>query len=110
VTVDTRFESSLFTQPYVVETRSGDLLTREPLLELRNNEQLLRKSKLRDWLASVFDLDNRVTLHNIFTIADVVDMQLTLIGIDVLAAATEDEVKIAVSAANWMTTAQRRRG
>ena len=43
VTVDSRFESSLYTPTYLVEARDGgDLLTREPLLELRNNERVLR--------------------------------------------------------------------
>jgi uncharacterized protein len=99
-TVDTRFESNLYTPPYIVEAREGgDLLTRGPLRELRANEQALRDSELGDRLASVFDADSGVTLHNVFTIADAVDLQLTLMGIGGLEAASEDEVKVAVSAA-----------
>jgi uncharacterized protein len=99
VTVDSRFESDLYVPLYLVEARSGDLLTREPLLELRNNERLLRDSELADRLTSVFSADGGVELHNIYSIADAVDLHLRLAGIEGLEAATEDEVKVAVSEA-----------
>ena len=99
-TVDSRFESNLYVPPYIVEARDGgDLLRREPLLELLTNEQALRESELSDRLASVFDPDSGVTLQNVFTIADVVDLQLRLIGIGGLEAASDDQVKIAISLA-----------
>jgi predicted RND superfamily exporter protein len=96
--VDDRFESSLYVPPYVVEARSGDVLTREPLLELFINGQALRESALQDSLTSIFSADSGVVLQNIFSIADTIDLQLRVDGVaGGLAAASEDEVKIAAS-------------
>jgi predicted RND superfamily exporter protein len=123
-TVDDRFESSLFIPPYIVEARDGDLLTREPLLELLRNEQQLREgatpvegyeldgggTTVQSALTSVFSADTGRTLDVTFTIADAVDAQLRIDGIEGgLEAASEDQVKVAVSHAlaegspfNWI--------
>ncbi|MDA0264920.1 MAG: MMPL family transporter [Chloroflexi bacterium] len=109
--VDRELPRRIFTPFYMVEARDGDILTRQPLLELLRNSQKLREADAagelnppdlpnQPYLYNGFDADRQQPVFGIFTFADAVLEALAahpLLNTD-LDRATEDQVKIAVSA------------
>ena len=85
----------------IVEAKGGDILTREPLWELRQNAEALRNAdgdgKLsppglpeQPYLYSGFDVDRQQPVVGIFTLADAVQEVLDL------EEATDEQVKLAL--------------
>ena len=95
--VDERFRSSVYRPVFVVEARDGDMLRRDPLLELLQNERALRDSEVGDVLVERYDPDIQRLQPGLVTLADAVDAILRANWVGGLESATEDQVKIAVS-------------
>ncbi len=108
-TVDQQLPPRVHSPFYVVEARNGDLLTREPLLELLQNSQKLREAdKLGElhppdlpqqrYLYNGFDADRQQPVVGIFTLADAVQEALAVHPLldTSLEQATEDQVKFAI--------------
>ena len=96
--VDDRFASSVYSPAFIVEARDGDVLSRDSLLELWSNEEALRASELSDRLLTLYSAELGAEARGISTVADAVDAALRADGVAGLQAATEDQVKTAVSA------------
>jgi predicted RND superfamily exporter protein len=81
---------------FIVENPDGgDVLTRDSLLELKQNEDVVRAdAESQSYLASSFDRELGFTVDGIFSIADAVDAALP----NGLAGATEAEVKATIAA------------
>ena len=107
--IDEQFSLSVQETLFLVESRSGDMLTQAPLWELYQNTQRLLQADERDELApedlpsqpylyKAFDLDTNRPIVGVTTIADAV--QRVLAGdprLDTsLESATDDQVKLAV--------------
>ena len=86
---------------YIVEAKSGDILTQAPLWELRRNAEALRKADrdgalnppglpVQPYLFNGYDIDRRQPVLGIFTLAD------ALAALIDLEHATDDEVKVAL--------------
>jgi hypothetical protein len=95
--VEEVFASSSSTQVdvFIVEhPDGGDVLTRDSLLELKNNQdELLADSESQQHLTTSFDSDLGIEIVGVFSIADVVDDALPA-GLE---GATDGEVKAALS-------------
>ena len=100
-----RFHGSFF----IVEARSGDVLTQAPLWELYQNTQELRRADAegrlnppgmpeQPYLVNSFDVDRQQPVVGIFTIADAVQVALAGDPLNTtLEQASDEEVKLAVS-------------
>lgn len=107
--VDQRFESEIHGSGWIFESRNGDILTRDALLEIATNSQLLREADSRGELAPEglpeqpylvrrFDPDTNRFVDGISSLADAVD------GVfradprlpESLAAATNEQVKFVI--------------
>ncbi len=87
--VEDRFSSAVFDIPVIVEARAGNLLTRDSLIELRNNAAALRSDpELGPTLLSYYEPVTGSDVVGVFTIADLVDSRLPT-GLD---GATDPEV------------------
>lgn len=95
--VEERFQGSVYTPVFIVEARDGDILRRDPLFELLQNERVLRDSEIGDVLVERFDPDTRRVQPGLASIADAVDLLLIANWVGGLEFATDDQVKIAVS-------------
>lgn len=97
--IDERLVSPIFETFWIAEARDGDMLTRDPLLELLNNSQELREHPgLGPLLISYESATLQDTFHGIYSIADGVDRWLRENGASSgLEGATDDDVKSAVS-------------
>ena len=95
--VEERFRSSVYAPVYIVEARSGDILTRDPLFELLQHSQALRESETGAVLVERYDPDSDRVTQGLVTIADAVDGVLIANWVGGLEFATDDQVKIAVS-------------
>ena len=97
--IDDRFVSSVFSPFFIVEARGGDMLRREPLLELLENERGLRQDpSLGLLLFSYESAKFGATVTGVYTIADAIDEWLRGSGVEGgLAAASDDQVKLAAS-------------
>ena len=95
--VEERFRSSVYSPAFIVESRDGDILLRDPLYELLLNERALRESETGAFLIERYDADLQRILPGIVTIADAVDAVLIGNWVGGLEFATDDQVKIAVS-------------
>ena len=82
--IDERFESEIHGSAWIFESRSGDILTRDGLLEILENSQALRDADIRGELAPErlpvqpylidrLNPDTGRTIHGIDTLADAVD-------------------------------------
>ena len=82
--VDDRFESEIHGSGWIFESRSGDILTRDSLLEIVTNSQLLREADARGELAPEglpeqpylvrrYDADTNRVVDGINSLADAVD-------------------------------------
>ena len=107
--VDERFESEIHGSGWIFESRDGDILTRDALLEIATNSQLLREADSRGELAPEglpeqpylmrrFDPDTNRLVDGISSLADAVD---TVFRADPrlpesLAAATDEQVKFVI--------------
>jgi len=75
--VEDRFVSSVFDIPVIVEARNGNVLTRDVLLELRDNAAALRSDPdLGPTILSYYDPTTQSDVVGVFTIADLVDSLL----------------------------------
>ena len=87
--VEDRFASAAFDIPVIVEARAGNLLTRDSLIELRDNAAALRSDpELGPTLLSYYDPVTGSDVVGVFTIADLVDSRVPA-GLD---RATDPEV------------------
>jgi predicted RND superfamily exporter protein len=92
-----RFAPSVHRAVYLVESRDGDLLAREPLLELwRNTQALRRDAAVGSKLVVGTDPRSGVAVDGLASVADGVDALLRARGGDGLEAATDAEVERAV--------------
>ena len=107
--VETRFESEIHGIAVLIESRTGDILTRDGLLSLYENSQKLRNADeageltpdglpVRPYLLRRFDPDTNTVIHGTTSIADHVAQILALDPRfdTTLAEATDDQVKLAV--------------
>ena len=108
-TVDAQLPRRVFTPFFIVEARDGDILTRQPLLELLQNSQELRETDAagqlnppnlpnQPYLYNGFDADRQQPVVGVFTLADAVQEALAahpLLNTG-LEEATEDQVKFAI--------------
>lgn len=89
-----RFASPGYNIPFAVEAREGDLLRRDPLLELYENSEALREHpEIGPKLYTYFDPRFGVEVHGVYTLADAVDDALREQGIDGIADARDAQVK-----------------
>ena len=97
--VEERLVSPILETFWIVEARDGDMLTRDPLLELFNNSRALREdAELGPLLEQYQSANLGDTVIGIYSLADGVDANLRATGIeDGLEGATDDDVKVAVS-------------
>ena len=107
--IEDRFSSSVFAEAYVVESRSGDVLSQATLSELYENERRLREADrmgelhpeglpAQPYLFAAFDTDTNRPFLGVYTIADAVQELLQSderFGVS-LAAATDEQVKLAL--------------
>jgi predicted RND superfamily exporter protein len=90
-----QFVSAVFTIPIIVEARDGNLLSRQELIELRDNTAALRTDlDLGPTLLSFFDERTGSDVFGVHTIADDVDQALP----GGLEAATDEQVAAAADA------------
>ncbi len=96
--VSERFASDVYGAGYIVESSEGNVLSREPLLELYENSQALRAdADLGPKLVSYFDPETGADVQGVYTIADELDARLEAAGFGGLEGATEQQVTSAVS-------------
>ena len=107
--IDDTLPPRIYSPGYVVEAKNGDILTREPLLELLRNTKKLREADQegdlhppdlpqQPYLYDGFDADREQPVIGVFTIADAVQEALQRhprLDTD-LEHATDEEVKFAV--------------
>ena len=93
-----RFPSEVYTMPFIVEARDGDMFTQKNLYELFQNEQKLRASTLSPFLHKRYNEVAGVTLDGVHSMADSVNAALMLgsNGAIDLSNATDLQVKQAV--------------
>lgn len=92
--VEDRFVSAVFDIPVIVEARAGDMLTRDSLIELRDNAAALRSDpEVGPTLLSYYDPVTGSDVVGVLTIADLVDARLP----GGLSQASASEVDAAVS-------------
>ncbi len=97
--VSERFASDLYVASFIVEGRDGNALSQTSLLELQQNETVLRAdSDLSTKFFSYFSPDFDTEVIGIYSIADEVDARLQSIGVDGLAAADDRQVADTVTA------------
>ena len=97
--INDRFASSVYGAGFIVEARDGNVLAREPLLELLQNSASLRADpEVGPKLYSYFDPDAGVEIIGIHSLADAVDAQLRTDGVDGgLASANDEAVDMALA-------------
>ena len=96
--VDREFPARIHGAGFIVEDRQGDMLRQQPLWELYQNQERLRKSELGRYLYHGYDAAAQRQTLGLFTIADGVSLLLALDpeGASSLENATDQEVKLAV--------------
>lgn len=95
--VNDRFASNVYGAGFIVEARDGNVLTREPLLELLDNAAALRADPdVGPKLLSYYDPDLDAQIDGIYSLADAVDALLRTQGRSGLAAAADAEVAEAI--------------
>ena len=107
--VDQRFESEIHGSAWLFESRSGDILTRDALLEIVTNSQLLKEADARgelapeglpeeSYLVRRFDPDTNRTVEGISSLANAVDevFQVDPHLPESLAQATDEQVKFVI--------------
>lgn len=95
--IDERFVSDVFGATFIVEARDGNALTRDVLLELRENSESLRSHpELASKLFSYYSAEIGDQVTGIYSIADEIDARLRDIG--GLAAASQSEIDQTVTA------------
>ncbi len=91
--VEDRFVSAVFDIPVIIESKNGDLLTRDSLIELRDNAAALRSDpELGPTLLSYYEPITGIDVVGVLTIADLADALLPG-GLD---RASDSEVDVAV--------------
>ncbi|MCH8222956.1 MAG: MMPL family transporter [Chloroflexi bacterium] len=108
--IDERFESEIHGAGWIFESRTGDILTRDGLLEILENSQALRDADARGELAperlpsqpyliNRIDPDTNRMVRGIDTLADAVDDVFRAVPLLApnLAEATDEQVKLVIS-------------
>jgi len=96
VKLQDRMPSANLYTSFIAESKDGDMLTQECLLDLYESEEALRSSSIgRDYLVSRYDVDTGTWNAGIYTIADAVNEALSPSG--GLKEATDDSVKTAIA-------------
>ncbi len=95
-----RFADDVFRYFLLVESNSGDLLEKAPLLSLFDNSQAMRQDfAIGDRFAELHDAELGIDVHGIWSIADSTDRLLRDVGVpDGLAGATQDQIDGAIAA------------
>ena len=89
-------EANLYTG-FIVEARDGEILEREELLELYENEEKLRNSELgRTYLVDRYDWETESMMEGLYTMADAVQSVLNENFQTDLKNASDDQIKVAV--------------
>ncbi|MEM9711029.1 MAG: efflux RND transporter permease subunit [Actinomycetota bacterium] len=97
--VDDTFASSVRGLIFIAEHDSGDVLRAEPLTELLAAQERLRQDpEVGPTLFEYFEVEVEREVDGVISLADLVDEELRSVGIDGVAAATDDEVKDAGAA------------
>jgi len=97
--IDDQFPPSYYATFFIMEAKDEDVLTQKELWELFQNEEALRSSELNMYLYNSYDVESSRMIMGVFTIADMVNIWLVNSPLGVgLHNATDDQVKIAVSA------------
>ena len=96
--INQEFPARIHGTGFIVEDRQRDILRQQPLWELYQNQERLRKSALGRYLYQGYDADAQRQTYGLFTIADGVSLLLALDreGASSLETATDQEVKLAV--------------
>ncbi len=92
------FPSEVYVMAFIVEARDGDILTRQNLYELYQNEEELRGSSLAPFLYTRYSEVADIKIEGIYTLADSVNTALVTAsgGFIDLSSATDSQVKQAV--------------
>jgi predicted RND superfamily exporter protein len=92
------FPSEVYVMPFIIEARDGDILTRQNLYELYQNEEELRGSSLAPFLYNRYSEVADVNIEGVYTLADAVNTTLVMAsgGFINLSNATDNQVKQAV--------------
>jgi predicted RND superfamily exporter protein len=92
------FPSEVYVMPFIVEARDGDILTRENLYELYQNEQELRDGSLAPYLYTRYSEVADINIEGVYSLADAVNTVLMISsqGFIDLTSATDTQVKQAV--------------
>ena len=105
--IDAKFPTPVHFATFVLEARDGDVLTRDVLLEFKENRDRLlafdKKGELsagtlinQSYLFSYFDTDIGLSVTGISSILDPIDLTLREMGAK-LATASDTEIKLAVA-------------
>ncbi len=105
--INDRFAPRVYGWGYIVEARTGDILTQAALWELYQNEQQLREEDqsgtlapeglpAQDYLYEAFDVEANQSFVGVYSLADAVQGVLVNYYSTTLEAATDDQVKLAV--------------
>ena len=105
--IDAKFPTPVHFATYVLEARDGDVLTRDVLVEFKENRDRLlafdKKGELsagtlinQPYLFSYFDTDIGLSVTGISSILDPIDLTLREMGAK-LATASDTEIKLAVA-------------
>jgi predicted RND superfamily exporter protein len=105
--LDNRFDPVAHVSFFVLESRDGDVLTRDTLMELQRNTRKLRQTDadhqlgpeslpLQEFLYRGFDPVTQEPFVGVSTFADYVEMGLNQLG-TTLSLSDEDEVKLVIS-------------
>jgi len=78
------FPSEVYTMPFIVEARDGDMLTQKNLYELYQNEETLRTSSLSPFLYMRYNETAGTVLEGVYSLADSVNTALMLASGDVV--------------------------
>ena len=108
--IDTRFESEIHGNAWIFESRTGDILTRDGLLEVLENSRSLRAADsrgelaperlpVRPYLIDRLDPDTNRMIRGIDSLADAVDEAFRADPrlAATLAEATDDQVKLVIN-------------
>ena len=95
-----RFADEVFTYFLLVEATDGDVLEKDPLLDLFENSRAMREEPaIADRLAQLQDPELGIDVHGVWSIADSADRLLRDVGVpDGLAGANQDQIDGVIAA------------
>jgi predicted RND superfamily exporter protein len=97
--ISQKFPYEIYSIPFIVEDKNGDMLTQQSLFELYQKSETLRSSNLKPYLYTRHNESTGTTTVGLYTIADAVHTTLLMSsnGLVDLSNATDDQVKLAVN-------------